>query len=851
MNGQCVPDGSVVCDQGTVFDMSTGTCVVDPSACAAGTVFVEGECVPEDETLTADHEEATEPNDASGAGQFDAPALDGMTSIHGCITPRAGARDQDPWIINASGPTALEITADGVGGLAAAFIVVELSGNPGLETYARVGVNLTGDTSRRQVFLPVAGSYVLVMDDTRALMTGAPTGSGSTCYFTTIKTIPLPTATALTLPQTTGTDSGNLRVLSYQADQVADILDVTMTTTSSQLFSAFVVMKNGQFLMATDTSTIDPPFATLGGLETTDMITVVIDNEQNIAIDPQPYALDVLDIAAQPLPTDGSTVTATKKNGQLPDTPWYEPNFFYFDVTTANQIVRFDTTPSDTVVMWISRTNLFTLDGGGDVFATIDTGSGLDDFSGEYMRFAQPGRYYFVMLDPAGTGGDTYMVTSTLTNESTSALTYGTAATAQPLPAGGSAFHTIDITAAQTWIAASVPAAADWGIGDAHVTFYDLSGEGWLDNTYPELQSRTLLTDGSEAMGRITQGEGVDFLVRVENTDTPGTTPTYDLLIGDRSFNALGAITPGTPINRTGDPVLADTFGSGNPDATRFLVTGQAGASVSTTVTPTGTENSDLIIRRLNRNETSAASADVGFDGDPETLAGMTFGAAPNDWIAFTVGSWDDEDSTFDMDVTSLPPPYTSTTGTLPFADICAGGTTVMTGADDSLSATITLPAAFAAVPFFGAATTGEIMISSNGWFTFDTATTTSGGNNGAIPSSSAPNAMVAPYWEDLVGMTVCTQANGAGDVFTIQWTGTLYNVAAETAQFQAVLRTDGSMDFIYGPNHRLDGSELDSFFGVDGATVGVENAAGTQAFVVLFDQAGLAPSTSRTLTPN
>src|SRR5687768_13830638 len=77
---ECVPDGTVICDQGTMFDVATGQCVLDPSACAAGTVLMDGMCVPEG-TIVADHNEAAEPNDDNGAGMFDAPALDQAVTI--------------------------------------------------------------------------------------------------------------------------------------------------------------------------------------------------------------------------------------------------------------------------------------------------------------------------------------------------------------------------------------------------------------------------------------------------------------------------------------------------------------------------------------------------------------------------------------------------------------------------------------------------------------------------------------------------------------------------------------------------------------------------------------------------
>ncbi len=57
-----------------------------------------------------------------------------------------------------------------------------------------------------------------------------------------------------------------------------------------------------------------------------------------------------------------------------------------------------------------------------------------------------------------------------------------------------------------------------------------------------------------------------------------------------------------------------------------------------------------------------------------------------------------------------------------------------------------------------------------------------------------------------------------------------------------------GVIDFIYGPNHQSNGSYVDS--DGNGATVGAENLAGSFGHELLYNQAGVTPNTSRTLTP-
>lgn len=854
VGGQCVPDGSVICEQGTVFDMESGQCVVDPSACAEGTVLVGGQCVPEDETLTADQDEAAEPNDAAGAGQFMVPAVGAMTTIHGCITPRDGARDEDVWIMQATGPTAIEITADGVGGLAAAFLVQD-NGIPSLPTYFRAGINLTGDTSRRQVFLPTAGIYLLVMDDSRAILVDEVAGGADTCYYATIEGIALPAATNLTVPTETGNDSGDIRVLNYTADANGDILRTVLSSGSASLSPAFVVMRGNTLLAstgpvaATSTTAAILPQWTEGGMNAGDVISIIVDHQYNFSPNPTPYTFSSLELAAQALPTDGSMLTVTgRRAGTGGFTDLNMLNYTYFDVTGNGALVQWNLTSSIPLDMFVVRKNLLT-NTSFQVFAIFDApgGSGRTAFNNEFTRFLAPGRYYLIVQNPATTAaiGETYTITSTLTPITPTALTYDTPATAQALPASGVAFHTIDLNNPE-WIEIAATGTS-WGAGNVRVSAFDPAGEGWVGNNYAAAFSGDQAPTGLAPFGRITHGDTRDFIVRVSSTMAPGAGATYDLEIRDRP-HILVAATPGTPVTRTGETLVGPSNAVTAQTVTRYLVTGPAFGGISALVTPAA--SSDPIIRRRGLNEESTQSFDVGLDGDAETLT-ANFAPIPGNFVAFTVGDFNTGTTTFDLTLTATNPAYTPTSATFPYNDACPGGTVVMTGQDDTISPAITLPAAFATFPLFGTATAGQIKVSSNGWITFDTSVTSSLSGNTAYPNSSAPNALVSPYAEDLAGVTVCTRANAAGDVFTIQWTGFIYNTPAEVAQFQAVLHAaTGRIDFIYGAGHTLNGSEIETG-GTTGATVGVENQTGTAAVQLLFNANGIMPATSRTLTPN
>lgn len=850
MADECVPDGSVICEQGTRFDTATGQCVVDPSACAAGTVLVGGICVPEDETLEADLDESAEPNDAGGAGQFAAPALGENVTLHGCITPRDGARDEDIWILTTTEPTALEITADGVGGLAAGFLFQD-NGIPTLPQYFRAGINLSGDTSKRQLFLPVAGTYLLIMDDSRAILVDEVAGNEDTCYYTTVERIALPAAEgALAIPTQTGNDTGDLRVLTYTADAPGDILRTILTTTSASLSPAFIVMRGNTLvastgpIAATPTAAAISPMWTEGGMNAGDVLTIVVDHQYNFSPNPTPYTFTSLDLSAQALPTDGSALPITgRRNGTDGFTDLTRLTYLYFDVVGQGAIIRWNMTASIPLDMFVVRKNVVT-NNTFQVFAIYDApgATGRTTFNNEHTRFLNPGRYYLLVQNPANTAmaGEMYSITATLTPVTPTAAVYDTPLTGQVLPASGAAFHTIDFTN-PTWVEFAAT-GTDWGAGNVRITAFDPAGEGWMGVNYAAAFTGDQSPSGTAPFGRIMVGEMRDFILRVTATMPPGAAAAYDLEVRDRPHTAI-TVTPGT-ITRMGEMLSGASNGATAQNVTRYLLTGQGFSTMSATVTPALT--SDPIIRRRGVDEATTVSVNAGGIGAPETLNG-TFPNTPTNFIAFTVGDAVAVDSTFDLSITATAAPYGVTTTNLSYVDACPLGTTVATGLDDTLSAAIALPAGFATFPFFGTPTAGMIKISSNGWITFDTAVTSALGGNTAYPNAANPNALISPYAEDLVNVTICTRT--AGDTFFVQWTGNIYNNPAEVAQFQVAIQESGVINFIYGPGHTLNGSEVDTG-GTSGATVGVENQAGTAAIQLGFNQNIIMPGTSRTLTP-
>lgn len=158
---------------------------------------------------------------------------------------------------------------------------------------------------------------------------------------------------------------------------------------------------------------------------------------------------------------------------------------------------------------------------------------------------------------------------------------------------------------------------------------------------------------------------------------------------------------------------------------------------------------------------------------------------------------------------------------------------------DEGLSlAPFPAPAGFT---FFGQAVT-DIEVSSNGFLSFETLADSFFGNSD-LPDVNDPNAIVAPYWSDLDGVVVCRKT--IGTKLVIQWTGELYSFfgGGDPVAFQAILDgSDDTIEFVYSSTHVPTG---------DFATVGVENATGTQAGKVGFNTEGvITPGAGKKLTP-
>jgi len=132
-----------------------------------------------------------------------------------------------------------------------------------------------------------------------------------------------------------------------------------------------------------------------------------------------------------------------------------------------------------------------------------------------------------------------------------------------------------------------------------------------------------------------------------------------------------------------------------------------------------------------------------------------------------------------------------------------------------------------------------SIRVCSNGFATF-TSTVTAYTNAG-IPSTAEPNNLVAPYWDDMNPSssyygTVWYYADPGGEFFVVEWDSMNHygsTIVDEYFTFESILYPDGTIDFMY---RQIEEGNMTPF---PSATVGIENADGTQGIQLTYNGSG------------
>lgn len=315
VTGQCVPDGTVVCSDGTVLDPLTGTCKLDPNACRDGTVLIGDACVDPTAALTIDVREGPEPNglgiveaSQAQAGNVTLKPAGVAFVIHGTLAPWRDTNsdgilepDVDTFVVGAAAPTWLRITADGVHGTTAGFVMVSAfaPGDPMaalMASWRRFGIHLAGDTSKREVFLPAAGTYRIAIADTRTLgeylASGTATGAlAPGDYYVSLTDLgPVMPATLTSNTVNGSFDNESLKFFAPPAGQ--GITQATLTMPSDLVLASVVVMVNGALRGVADETT-QPAKVMTGTLMTGDATYVVVDHVFDQSPSPAAFTLGV------------------------------------------------------------------------------------------------------------------------------------------------------------------------------------------------------------------------------------------------------------------------------------------------------------------------------------------------------------------------------------------------------------------------------------------------------------------------------------------------------------------------------------------------------------------------------
>ncbi|MEU6310974.1 S8 family serine peptidase [Streptomyces sp. NPDC047014] len=179
-----------------------------------------------------------------------------------------------------------------------------------------------------------------------------------------------------------------------------------------------------------------------------------------------------------------------------------------------------------------------------------------------------------------------------------------------------------------------------------------------------------------------------------------------------------------------------------------------------------------------------------------------------------------------------------ATTGDRPYV----AGTQQLALTGDNTTERIDLPFP---LPLYGK-TYGQAWIGTNGTVSF-------GGNhtgdiNGDLPSTATPNAALYPFWDDLVvgaagsGSGVFTAVTGTAPhrSYVIEWREVSHwSAQADKFSFSASIGEDGTVSYAY------KGTGGTGIKGGSTATIGVENATGTDAFAYSFNTAVLSDGLS------
>ena len=162
-------------------------------------------------------------------------------------------------------------------------------------------------------------------------------------------------------------------------------------------------------------------------------------------------------------------------------------------------------------------------------------------------------------------------------------------------------------------------------------------------------------------------------------------------------------------------------------------------------------------------------------------------------------------------------------------------GTTQLALTGDDATAAVNLPFA---VALYGK-TYRSGYVSTNGVFGFGAVSTSY--SNGTLPSTAAPNLALYPFWDDLfveADSSVWTAVTGAKPhrTFTVEWRNVAIRAdRTQRISFSAAIGEDGLVTYRYKD---IDGTGAETG---NAATIGLENATGSDAFQYSYNASAVA----------
>lgn len=261
------------CDTGTTFNPATNSCEPDITACAPGTHLEDGECVadylpdpdyPENPTEIPEITLAAEGESISVGGTVDTPVDvndDGMEDA-----------DWDEFFFQTTeAGVYLDLYATSEGAALPAFAVYgitpetcNLSPDQWAFFYERYSINPNGLDSHREVYLPIAGCYVIMVTDYNNMVDYifgeglVPLGGPDFTYYMTITTLPDPVPSAFTnfpASESGNFDEGGLAFYSISGLTAGDVINgvsmgAPVTDTMSHAFPVVMVFGPDGHLMS-------------------------------------------------------------------------------------------------------------------------------------------------------------------------------------------------------------------------------------------------------------------------------------------------------------------------------------------------------------------------------------------------------------------------------------------------------------------------------------------------------------------------------------------------------------------------------------------------------------------------